>query len=234
MCVHILLAATMSPLYDDCKNDSSGGGGGGASASAAAGAAAAPPITFRFAPDGKHIAALNATGQRLALFAYSKHSVTRIMPAAEPGASAQEAQRREICTSKHSLLSGTTTLHIHGREVKVRQSWEGLRDGRDIELPGGTMLEWRAGSGGVEELRDADGTLLARGRKPGVFGGRKGCDLGAYGRACGDEFLLDLVLCSWVCAVVKGGKAEKDADDDEEEVKAMAEVFGALAGVVDG
>jgi hypothetical protein len=117
------------------------------------------------------------------------------------------------------LLSGTTTLNIHGQQIKMKQSWEGMQYGKDVKTAGGT-LKWRPGSGGTEEFRDAQGILLARGKMPGMLSKRV-YPLGVF--VPGDEFLLDLILACWV-AILDCQKAEG------EEVEGVAEVVNALVG----
>lgn len=93
-----------------------------------------------------------------------------------------------------------------------------MQDGKDIETPTG-KLQWRAGSGGFEELRKGS-VLIARGKLPGTFR-RKHSDLELY--VPGDEFLLDLAISSWISML-----KTKTGNDATAEV--VGEVVGALAG----
>lgn len=120
---------------------------------------------------------------------------------------------------KRSSLSGTNTLQIHGREVKIKQSWEGMQYGKDIQSPVG-KFKWRPGSGGFEELRDSRGSLVARGKLKGMLG-RKNSPLEVF--VPGDTFLLDLILAIWTVMLDLRG-------DEAKETEAVAEVFGALMG----
>jgi hypothetical protein len=166
-------------------------------------------LTFNGPDSSNHFRALSPNGQLLAHFAVSKDSIWRI--------SSQSPQ--QICTSSRSSLSGTTTLNIHGQQIKMKQSWEGMQYGKDVKTAGGT-LKWRPGSGGTEEFRDAQGILLARGKMPGMLSKRV-YPLEVF--VPGDEFLLDFILACWV-AILDCQKAEG------EEVEGVAEVVNALVG----
>ena len=120
---------------------------------------------------------------------------------------------------KRSSWSGTNTLQLHGREVRIKQSWEGMQYGKDIQSPVG-KFKWRPGTGGFEELRDSTGSLVARGKLKGMLG-KKNSPLEVY--VSGDAFLLDLILSSWTVMLDIRG-------DEAKETEAVAEVFGALVG----
>lgn len=101
----------------------------------------------------------------------------------------------------------------------MKQSWEVLQYGKERETKMG-LLKWRPGTGGFEELQDAQKILLARGKMPGTFR-RKPCILEVF--VTGDDLLLELILASWF-ATIEGLKGE------ERETSAVAEVIGALGG----
>lgn len=166
---------------------------------------AAPCLTFH-GPDSKnHFTAIGTNGQPVAHFAVANNTIWR--------------NSQQISTIKLSSLSGTTTLRLHGHEIKMKQSWEGMRYGKDIKTQFGTW-KWRAGSGGFEELTDARGTLLARGKLPGTLS-KKVYPLEVF--VPGDEFTLDLIFSSWVGML--------DCQDAEgEQTEAFAEIVGAIAG----
>jgi hypothetical protein len=168
-----------------------------------------PHLTFNGPDSSNHFRALSPKNQLLAHFAVSKDSIWRI--------SSQPPQ--QICTFSRSSLSGTTTLNIHGQQIKMKQSWEGMQYGKDVKTAAGT-LKWRPGSGGTEEFRDAQGVILARGKMPGMLSKRV-YPLEVF--VPGDEVLLDLILACWV-AILDCQKAEG------KEVEGVAEVVGALVG----
>ena len=159
-----------------------------------------PCLTFHGPDSNEQFFALGPNGQQLAHFSVTKKAIARIW--------APHIPPQEFCTFHRSSLSGTTTLQLHGQEIKVRQSWEGLSYGRDVKTAAGTM-KWRPGSSGTEEFRDAQGILLARGKLPGTLT-KKVYPLEVF--VPGDEFLLDLILACWV-AILNCQKAEgKDAE----------------------
>lgn len=167
----------------------------------------APYLTV-YGPDSQnHFTAIGPNGQPVAHFAVASKTIWR--------------NAQPICTFKLSSLSGTTTLQLCGKEIKMKQSWEGLRYGKDIKAHFGT-LKWRPGngSGGFEELTDARGTLLARGKFPGTLS-KKVYPLEVF--VPGDEYTLDLIFSSWVAMLDC-----RDAEDEQTE--AIAEAVGALAG----
>jgi hypothetical protein len=168
----------------------------------------APCIHF-YGPDAQHnFTAIDPSGRLLAQFSVANNMIWRI---------SQNAQ--QICAFKRSSLSGTTTLQLHGQEIKVKQSWEGMRYGKDIKISTGTW-KWRPGSGSCEELKDGGGVLLARGKLPGTLS-KKIYPLEVF--VSGDVFTLDLILASWVAML--------DCQDAEgKEGKAIAEVVGAVLG----
>lgn len=167
--------------------------------------ASAPCLTF-YGPDPQnHFTAVGTNGQPVAHFAVASSTIWR--------------NAQQICTFKLSSLSGTTTLRLQGHEIKMKQSWEGLRYGKDIKSQFGSW-KWRPGSGGFEELTDARGTLLARGKLPGTLS-KKVHPLEVF--VPGDEFTLDLVFSSWVAMLDCRGA-------EDEQTEAVAEVVGALAG----
>lgn len=86
-------------------------------------------------------------------------------------------------------------MNIHGHDIEVKQSWEGMQYGKDVLVSFG-KLKWRPGSSGHEELRDGQQNLLARGKLPGVFSKRPS-NVEVF--VPGDEFLLDVILASWLC-----------------------------------
>lgn len=86
-------------------------------------------------------------------------------------------------------------MNIHGQDIEVKQSWEGMQYGKDVSTPVG-KLKWRPGSGGHEELHDGQHSLLARGKLPGVFSKRP-ANVEVF--VPGDELLLDVILASWLC-----------------------------------
>ncbi|KAF2163472.1 hypothetical protein M409DRAFT_26084 [Zasmidium cellare ATCC 36951] len=147
-----------------------------------------PPCLSFHGPDKQgHIRAINSNNQEVAHFIASKTSLTRALG----------SNHQQICTFNRSHLASCTTIHIHGQQVKVKQTWESMQYGKDVETPTG-RLTWRAGNGGYEELRDGSKTLLARGKLPGTFGSRPAL-LEVF--VDGDEVLLDLILASWVCTI---------------------------------
>jgi hypothetical protein len=124
---------------------------------------------------------------------------------------------QQICTFKHSSLSGTTTLQLHGLEIKVKQRRDGLRYGKDVKILTGTW-KWRPGSSSCEELTDERGNLLARGKLPGRLR-KKSYPLDVFVSA--DAFTLDLMFATWVVML--------DCQDAEEkEAEAAAEVVNAI------
>jgi hypothetical protein len=150
------------------------------------------------------LSALNATHQEVARFTWTNGVLCR--------------DSQQICTFKYSSLSGTTTMHVHGREVKVKQSWEGMQNGKDIKAPNGTM-HWRRGSGGFQELRDGR-EVVARGKLGGGLGGKEPY-LEMFLSA--DDFTMDLIISSWV-AILLSQKSEG------EQLEVLGEVVGAIAG----
>jgi hypothetical protein len=160
-------------------------------------------------PDGQNkFTAIDPNGQLLAQFSVANNMIWRM---------SQNAQ--QICTFKRSSLSGTTTLQLHGQEIKVKQSWEGMRYGKDIKTSMGTW-KWRPGDGSCEELTDGHGVLLARGKLPGTLS-KKTYPLEVF--ISGDVFTLDLILATWVAML--------DCQDGEgKEGEAIAEVVGAVLG----
>lgn len=167
-----------------------------------------PCLTF-YGPDSQnHFTAVDPTGQQLAQFAVANSVIWRL---------SQNAQ--QICTFKRSSLSGTLTLQLHGQEIKIKQSWEGMRYGKDVKTQTGTW-KWRPGSGSFEELTDSRGVLLARGKLPGTLS-KKTYPVEVF--VPGDEFTLDLILASWVGML--------DCQDAEgKETEAVAEAVGAIFG----
>jgi hypothetical protein len=87
----------------------------------------APCLQFHGPDAQSRFTAIDPQGQLLAQFSVADNMIWR---------KSQNAQR--ICTFEHSSLSGTTTLQLHGLEVKVKQSWEGLRYGKDVKTSTGT------------------------------------------------------------------------------------------------
>lgn len=168
----------------------------------------APCLHF-YGPDSRNnFTAIGSNGQLLAHFSVANNMIWRM---------SQNAQ--QICTFKLSSLSGTTTLQFHGQEIKVKQSWEGMRYGKDIKTSAGTW-KWRPGSGSCEELTDGRGVLLARGKLPGTLS-KKSYPLEVF--VSGDVFTLDLIFATWVAML--------DCHDAEgKEGEAVAEVVGAVLG----
>lgn len=167
------------------------------------------PCLYFHGPDARNnFTAIDLNGQLLAQFSVANNMIWRM---------SQNAQ--QICTFKHSSLSGTTTLQFHGQEIKVKQSWEGMRYGKDIKTSTGRW-KWRSGDGSCEELTDGRGVLLARGKLPGTLS-KKTYPLEVF--ISGDVFTLDLILATWVAML--------DCQDAEEkEGGAIAEVVGAVLG----
>ena len=168
----------------------------------------APCLQF-YGPDAqKNFTAIDMNGQLLAQFSVANNMIWRM---------SQNAQ--QICTFKRSSLSGTTTLQLHGQEIKVKQSWEGMRYGKDIKTSTGTW-KWRPGDNSCEELTDGRGVLVARGKLPGTLS-KKTYPLEVF--VSGDVFTLDLILATWVAVL--------DCQDAEgKEGEAIAEVVGAVLG----
>ena len=168
----------------------------------------APCLQF-YGPDAQNrFTAIDLSGQPLAHFTVANNMIWRM---------AQSAQ--QICTFKRSSLSGTTALQLHGQEIKVKQSWEGMRYGKDIKTSTGTW-KWRPGSGSCEELTDGRGVLLARGKLPGTLS-KKTYPLKVF--LPGDAFTLDLILATWVAML--------DCQNAEgKEAEAVAEAVGAIFG----
>lgn len=79
----------------------------------------------------------------------------------------------------------------------MRQSWEGMRSGKDLDTPVG-KLAWRTGGStlhSVEELTDErTGTILASCRIPTFGKGNLKLDI----LAPQDDFLVDVIVASWV------------------------------------
>lgn len=102
-----------------------------------------------------------------------------------------------VATVAHSRMSGKTDMTVHGREVVMRQSWEGMRSGKDLDTPVG-KLAWRTGGStlhSVEELTDErTGTVLASCRIPTFGKGNLKLDI----LAPQDDFLVDVIVASWV------------------------------------
>lgn len=169
----------------------------------------APCLTF-YGPDSRnHFTAVDPNGQSLAQFSVANNAIWRL----------SQHNAQQICTYKLSSLSGTLTLQLHGREIKVKQSWEGMRYGKDVKTTTGTW-KWRPGSRSCEELTDERGVLLARGKLPGTLN-KKTYPLEVF--VPGDEFTLDLILASWVGML--------DCQDAEEKVnEAVGEAVGAILG----
>ena len=169
---------------------------------------AIPCLRFCGPDSQNHFTAIDPNGNLLAQFAIANSSIWRL---------SQTPQ--QICTFKRSSLSGTLTLQLYGQEIKVKQSWEGMRYGKDVKTPTGTW-KWRPGSGSCEELTDARGVLLARGKLPGTLS-KKTYPLEVF--VPGDAFILDLILATWV-----GMLDCQDAEGKEGE--AIAEAVGAILG----
>ncbi|GIZ43553.1 hypothetical protein CKM354_000677500 [Cercospora kikuchii] len=161
-------------------------------------APAQPPCLIFQGPDSQGSGRVVDLAQReLAQFTKTKNAIYR--------------SGKQVCTFKHSSMSGTTTLQFEKLEIKMKQTWESLQYGKDIKTPTGT-LQWRAGSGGYEELRNEQKVLLARGKLPGTLWS-KHSDLEIY--VPGDELLLDLIISLWVSMLkIKAGDdvTEKVAD----------------------
>lgn len=170
-----------------------------------------PCLTFHGPDDNKQFFARGSNGQQLAHFIITKDAISRVWSPVMPP--------QQICTLHRSSLSGSTTLQLHGQQIKVKQSWEGLSHGHDVKTAAGTM-KWRPGSSGTEEFKDAQGIVLARGKMPGSLSG-KVYPLEVF--VPGDEFLLDLILACWV-AILNCQKAEG------KEAEAAGEVVNALVG----
>lgn len=170
-----------------------------------------PPLYTFHGPDATgQVYALNSLQAEVARFTITKGAITRLKPT-----------HKQICTFKRSSLSGTTTLNFPGQhEIKIRESWEGMRNGKDIHTQNLGLLKWRAASGGYEELQDGNKKVIARGKLPGAFGG-KASPLEVF--VAGDEFFLDLVMVSWI-SMLKGSEKEG------EEMEVVGEVVSALAG----
>lgn len=167
-----------------------------------------PVVKFHGPEPGNRFRAVGPTNDELACFCFVNGTIFRLPDTQQP-----------ICTMKRSSLSGTSTLQIHGQEVKIKQSWEGMQYGKDIQSPVG-KFKWRPGCGGFEELRDFEGSLVARGKLKGMLG-RKNSPLEVYIYV--DTFLLDLIFASWTVMLDLKG-------DEAKETEAVAEMFGALVG----
>lgn len=104
---------------------------------------------------------------------------------------------KTIATSSHHRVSGTTDLTIHGQQVTMRQSWEGMRSGKDISAPMGKYV-WRTGGSmlhATEELtEEATGTKVASCRIPSF---RRG-DGKLVVLAPREDSVVDLAVASWV------------------------------------
>ncbi|KAK4501103.1 hypothetical protein PRZ48_006909 [Zasmidium cellare] len=150
-------------------------------------ASSQPCLIFQGPDKQGHITAVNSAQQEVAHFIVRNNTLARIL-----GSSQQN-----ICTFNRSHLSSTTSVSIHGQQIKVKQTWESMQYGKDVETPTG-LLTWRAGSGGYEELRDGSKTLLARGKMPGTFGSKPAL-LEVF--VSGDDVLLDMILATWVSTV---------------------------------
>lgn len=107
------------------------------------------------------------------------------------------AQTDAVVKASRSMLSGKTDMTVLGQPVTVRQSWEGMRSGKDLDTPKG-KFEWRTGGStlhSVEELTDKrTGTKVASCRIPSF---KKG-DMKLEILAPLDEFLIDTIVASWV------------------------------------
>lgn len=106
----------------------------------------------------------------------------------------------DMCTVAavdHSRISGKSEMTVHGRKVVMRQSWEGMRSGKDLDTPVGKFV-WRTGGStlhSVEELsNERTGEKLASCRIP-TFG--KG-NLKLEILAPQDDFLVDMIVASWI------------------------------------
>lgn len=146
-----------------------------------------PPCLQFQGPDNQGRAkAFDVYNREVACFTIAGDSIRRDLPT-----------QQHLCTMQRSFFSGTTRINIHEQTIEVKQSWEGMQYGKDVLTSFGT-LRWRPGSGGHEELRDGQQKLLARGRLAGMFR-KKPSKVEVF--VSGDEFLLDLILASWICIV---------------------------------
>ncbi|KAF2169941.1 hypothetical protein M409DRAFT_51728 [Zasmidium cellare ATCC 36951] len=170
-------------------------------------------LTFHGPDSQDQITATNISNIEIARFTITKSTLSRLLPS---------SKQQQICTYKHSSLSGTTTLkNFHGhQQIKIKQSWEGMQYGKDIKSPCGKW-KWRPGSGGCEELRDGK-MVLARGKLSGGCRRRREARLEVF--VNGDRSVMDLILASWATMV-----KERDGGTG-----AVAEVVGGMGGAVGG
>lgn len=158
-------------------------------------ATGAPYMTFTTSPrPPRTITALNSAGQQIATIGIQPtgrkgFTLSRTTPGS--------AQRASIGSATSSPFSGKTTLNVHGRQTRMRHSWEGMRSGKDIQGPTGKMV-WRTGGSAFkswEELtEERTGEVVARCKVPSL--GKGGSWLEVLEQR--DEWFVDLVVATWV------------------------------------
>lgn len=106
-------------------------------------------------------------------------------------------QTTTVATVSHHSVSGKTDMTVHGQKVTMRQSWEGMRSGKDLETPAGRFV-WRTGGStfhSVEELTDEiTKAKVASCRIPTLGKGDRKLEI----LAPLDESLIDAVVASWL------------------------------------
>ena len=156
-----------------------------------------------FGPDKtSHITAVNASGVEVASFFVDSHSrssftIVRQVPNAAPV---------PICTAEKSSLSSTTTMNVHGQEVKF--------DYYHLQMPMGKFT-WRSDglSGDKKNLLDPDKQVVAH-------ADLKEMKLSVLVRA--DEIHLDCLLAGWVAFIRAKNAGAK--------IAMGLKIIGALAG----
>lgn len=107
-----------------------------------------------------------------------------------------------VATTSHNSITGTTKMTIHGQEVKMRQSWEGMRSGKDISTPVGKFA-WRVGGSSfhsTEELIEkSTGATVASCRIPTLGKGDRKLKILIQR----DDFVVDLAVASWIILLDK-------------------------------
>lgn len=142
---------------------------------------------MNFASTGNNITVLDAKGQPVA-------SLTK----QGSGKSFQLCRDANIiATTSHNSFSGTTSMTVHGQQVTMKQSWEGMRSGKDISAPMGKFV-WRTGGStfhAVEELtEEATSIVIARCRIPSFRRGDGKLDVFVQR----EDLVVDIAVASWL------------------------------------
>lgn len=104
---------------------------------------------------------------------------------------------KNIASASHHRITGTTDLTIHGQSVKMRQSWEGMRDGKDISSPWGEFV-WRTGGSTFRATEDLiekrTGARVASCRIPSLGKGNRQLEV----LLPREDVVVDLAVASWL------------------------------------